>query len=77
MNLFDGFDLEEKFSFEAFMEEYFGMLGVQAEVFDGYFIDIGIPEDYVRAQNELKEHVWEKHVITSYSIHYTKLYDLD
>jgi len=57
VNLFDGFDLEEKFSFEAFMEEYFGMLGVQAEVFDGYFIDIGIPEDYVRAQNELKEHV--------------------
>ena len=56
-DLFDDYDLEENFSFEAFMEEHFSMLGVRAKIFDGYFIDIGIPEDYSRAQNELREHV--------------------
>ncbi|WP_345969899.1 nucleotidyltransferase family protein [Sulfurimonas sp. HSL1-6] len=56
-DLFESFDLDEKFSFEAFMEEYFDALGVRAVVFDGYFIDIGIPEDYSRAEDELKEHV--------------------
>lgn len=45
----------EKFSFE---QEYLSKL-VQEQHFygtvqDGYFIDIGIPEDYARAQEELK-----------------------
>jgi D-glycero-alpha-D-manno-heptose 1-phosphate guanylyltransferase len=56
-SLFDGFALEDKFSFETFMEEHFGTLKIQTVVFDNYFIDIGIPEDYARAQNELKDHV--------------------
>ena len=47
-------DLPEKFSFEKdFMEAYFRELKVMAFVSDGYFIDIGIPEDYAKAQQEL------------------------
>lgn len=44
-------NLPEKFSFEADF-----MMNLQPEYFvtNGYFIDIGIPEDYARAQNELK-----------------------
>lgn len=49
-----GKDLPEKFSFEKdFMEAYFRELKVMAFVSDGYFIDIGIPEDYAKAQQEL------------------------
>ncbi|WP_017733576.1 nucleotidyltransferase family protein [Nafulsella turpanensis] len=47
-------DFPEKFSFEKdFMEAYFRDFKVMAFVSDGYFIDIGIPEDYARAQQEL------------------------
>lgn len=53
-DVFEGFVLEEKFSFEAFMEEHYKILHIRALVFSSYFIDIGIPEDYARAQNELK-----------------------
>ena len=43
-------DLPEKFSFETdFMMKMFP----EYFVTEGYFIDIGIPEDYKRAQNEL------------------------
>ena len=55
-DLFRGLELPEKFSFE---EAVLGPLAaegkVAGKVFDGYFIDIGIPADYARAQQELPE----------------------
>lgn len=44
-----------KFSFEKdILESYVNTLPIYAFVSQGYFIDIGIPEDYRRAQTELK-----------------------
>lgn len=51
--IFNGYSLQTNFSFEAFMEKNFHKLNVLATTFDGYFIDIGIPDDYARAQSEL------------------------
>ena len=46
--------LPEKFSFETdFLERYLQQLRVCGFVSEGYFIDIGIPEDYRRAQVDL------------------------
>ncbi|QOR01479.1 D-glycero-D-manno-heptose 1-phosphate guanosyltransferase [Campylobacter sp. 2014D-0216] len=45
-DIFDEFDLEKKFSFEEFLQENFKLLKIQTQIFDDYFIDIGIPEDY-------------------------------
>ncbi|EAI3824314.1 D-glycero-D-manno-heptose 1-phosphate guanosyltransferase, partial [Campylobacter coli] len=45
-NIFDEFNLEEKFSFEEFLQENCKTLKIQTQIFDDYFIDIGIPEDY-------------------------------
>ena len=46
----------KKFSFEKDLLEPLAGYGLVAgEVQDGYFIDIGIPEDYARAQRELPE----------------------
>lgn len=43
-------DMPQKFSFEKeILQKHIGFEGV---VFNDYFIDIGIPEDYHRAQNE-------------------------
>lgn len=56
-NLFDSFDVESKFSFEEFLEKNFQNLKISVKVFDQYFIDIGIPEDYARAQKELQAHI--------------------
>lgn len=56
VNIFDGFEKELPFSIEAdfFSKEvkhhFFNIF-----ITDGYFIDIGIPEDYERAQTELEE----------------------
>lgn len=48
------FPEQAKFSFEkAFMEKKFKELAFGGLVLDNYFIDIGIPEDYSRAQEEL------------------------
>lgn len=48
-------DMPEKFSFEKdYLEKYFAtekMMGLQD---DAYFIDIGIPEDFARANEEFK-----------------------
>jgi len=45
----------EKFSFEKdFLEEEFKQGDLYGLIQNGYFIDIGIPEDYSRAQTELK-----------------------
>lgn len=48
--------LPEKFSFEKdFMEAYYQDLRMLGFESDAYFIDIGIPEDYAKAQQELLE----------------------
>lgn len=46
--------LPDKFSFEKdFLEKNAGTGKLSAMAFDNYFIDIGIPEDYERANHEL------------------------
>ena len=48
-------NLPEKFSFETdYLEKFFNHRKIYGLVQDGYFIDIGIPEDFLKAQNELK-----------------------
>lgn len=48
-------DLPETFSFEKeYLERYFDKIRMYGVVQDKYFIDIGIPEDYERAQMELR-----------------------
>jgi D-glycero-alpha-D-manno-heptose 1-phosphate guanylyltransferase len=48
-------NLKEKFSFEKdFLEKYILQLHFIGLIQDAYFIDIGIPEDYEKAQIELK-----------------------
>lgn len=53
-NLIQSLNLPQKFSFEKdVMEKHVAtkpLFGIES---DGYFIDIGIPEDYARAQREL------------------------
>lgn len=54
--LFDGLEkrLPHRFSFETdFLEVYLQRLKIHGFTSTGYFIDIGIPEDYSRAQHEL------------------------
>ncbi len=54
--LWKGKSLPEAFSFETeLLEPCASSLELGAYKADGYFIDIGIPEDYLRAQNELKK----------------------
>jgi D-glycero-alpha-D-manno-heptose 1-phosphate guanylyltransferase len=49
-------ELPSKFSFEKdFLEKYFATRKIYATIQDNYFIDIGIPEDYKRVQEELKQ----------------------
>jgi len=50
------FDLvdEESFSFEKIMLES-GIIDIYAFESEGYFIDIGVPEDYYRAQKDFKD----------------------
>ena len=55
--IFTSFNLENKFSFEEFMEENVNKLKITAEIFKDYFIDIGIPEDYEKAKNEIKDFI--------------------
>ena len=47
-------ELPEKFSFEKdYLESHYNKRKIYGVVQDEYFIDIGIPEDYERAQSEL------------------------
>ncbi len=47
--------LPEKFSFETdYLQKFYQKKNIYGIAQDGYFIDIGIPEDYKRAQTELK-----------------------
>jgi D-glycero-alpha-D-manno-heptose 1-phosphate guanylyltransferase len=49
-------ELPEKFSFEKdYLEKYYPEKKIYGKICDDYFIDIGIPEDYQRAQKELKQ----------------------
>jgi D-glycero-alpha-D-manno-heptose 1-phosphate guanylyltransferase len=51
--LFNKVDVPQKFSFEKeVLEKYTGKLKYYGRVFNGYFIDIGIPEDYNKAQHD-------------------------
>lgn len=56
-DIFDNYNLDEKFSFEEFMQNEFKSLKVSVKVFENYFIDIGIPEDYQKAQTEIKNRI--------------------
>jgi D-glycero-alpha-D-manno-heptose 1-phosphate guanylyltransferase len=48
-------DFPKKFSFEKhFLEKEYSNNNIYGFIQDNYFIDIGIPEDYQRAQDELK-----------------------
>jgi len=52
---FDKFDMPKTFSFEKFLEENYKKLNALGKVFDDYFIDIGIPEDYEKAKKDFSE----------------------
>jgi D-glycero-alpha-D-manno-heptose 1-phosphate guanylyltransferase len=55
-SLFEQTNLPQKFSFETdIMENGVSKWNMQAYISNGYFIDIGIPEDYEKAQSELPE----------------------
>lgn len=57
-DLFDSLPLPEVFSFEKeILTDRPGDLRPGAFLSEGYFIDIGIPEDYARAQHELPLHL--------------------
>jgi len=53
--IFDDFNLPKKFSFEKFLENNFQNLKAKGKVFNSYFIDIGIPEDYEKAKRYFSE----------------------
>ena len=54
-NLLDNLDVHT-FSFEKdFLEKQFSTRLFHAKPYSAYFIDIGIPEDYARAERELKK----------------------
>ena len=53
-NHFLSLPLDNKFSFEVdYLQKYCDEKFIYGDIQDTYFIDIGIPEDYDRAQNEL------------------------
>lgn len=47
-------EVQEKFSFEKYLEAYVRKLKIIAYLSDGFFIDIGIPEDYFQAKRRYK-----------------------
>ena len=52
-NLFDSYTLEKRFSIEKdFFEKYMDKLNIKPFLSEDYFIDIGIPEDYEKAQHD-------------------------
>ncbi|WP_152395469.1 nucleotidyltransferase family protein [Paenibacillus guangzhouensis] len=53
-SIFNGCNLEKTFSFETdFLQKHLQRIQVNSYIADEYFIDIGIPEDYYKAQSEL------------------------
>jgi D-glycero-alpha-D-manno-heptose 1-phosphate guanylyltransferase len=54
-SLFDKIETDYKFSFEKdVLEKHLKDLQIHGKIFDNYFIDIGIPEDYKQAQIDFK-----------------------
>lgn len=54
--VFESYGLSGKFSFETdLLQPHCRMLRPRAYITDAYFIDIGVPEDYERAQSELRQ----------------------
>ncbi|HFP7500781.1 TPA: nucleotidyltransferase family protein [Campylobacter coli] len=51
-DIFNNFSLERKFSFEEFLQENYKTLKIQTQIFDDYFIDIGVPKDYKEFIND-------------------------
>ncbi len=45
-NIFDGYNLEMKFSFEEFLQKNYKKLKARGEIFENHFTDIGVPKDY-------------------------------
>lgn len=57
-DIFKDKNLPEKFSFEKdFLEKEVTKGNLYGVVTNGYFIDIGVPEDYLRAQSELTQQI--------------------
>lgn len=55
-NKFNELDFEKKFSFEKdFLEKEFSHLNFNGFISNGYFLDIGIPQDYKQAQADFKK----------------------
>lgn len=55
-SLFEGQALPEKFSFETdFLVPHIAAIGMEVFLTEGHFIDIGVPEDFLRAQTELAQ----------------------
>ena len=53
---FQSFDLPDKFSLEKdFFEKYYSQYKLYGIMCRQYFIDIGVPEDYARAQDDFQE----------------------
>lgn len=52
-DIFEGFCLPKIFSFEDFIAQHYGEILASGEVYEARFIDIGIPQDYLRAQSYL------------------------
>lgn len=49
-------ELPAKFSFEKdYLEKYYATRKIYGSVQDEYFIDLGIPEDYIRVQHDLRQ----------------------
>lgn len=56
-NIFDNYLLPKKFSLEKdFFEKYIADLKIKSFKSNDYFIDIGIPSDYQKIQNDLSKH---------------------
>ncbi len=54
-SLFEKINTSAKFSFEQdILEKHLHDLNIQGIIFDNYFIDIGIPEDYEKAKTDFK-----------------------
>ncbi len=54
-SLFEKISTDRKFSFEKeVLEKHLNAITIQGMIFDNYFIDIGIPEDYQKAQLDFK-----------------------
>lgn len=61
-DVFERFDLPEAFSFETdFVRQHLPSLTPLSYRADGYFIDIGVPEDYARAQWDLPTEAGRRH----------------